>query len=222
MAPSLEVHTSLSVCGNIHDPSVFPFWRDVLCCLSWHLGILSQGLKLDFLGDVLPGSYYERNNRSARNNPSFVNDSLFSMASANVLEEVFEKPLCVNTSLWYRPTSFVLGWQSFHQSSPQAFGSQTSSLPHCCRSSLRRRLSSVFGYKEFLLSSHDFPCPSNLSRCSIGTSRWSNTVLPLQCSSFRSCPCRRHYDSDSQARHRLPHRSWYSAVELSRRLKSQR
>ena len=32
----------------------FPFWRDVLCCSSWHLGILSQGLKLDFLRDVLP------------------------------------------------------------------------------------------------------------------------------------------------------------------------
>ena len=96
LAPSLEVHASLSVCGNIHDPSVFPFWRDVLRCSSWHLGILSQGLKLDFVGDVLPGPYYEKNNRSARDNPSFVNDSLFSMSSANVLEEVFVKPHCVN------------------------------------------------------------------------------------------------------------------------------
>ena len=93
LAPSLEVHTSLSVCGNIHDHSVFPFWRDTLRCSTWHLDILSQGLKLDFLGNALPGSYYERNNRSARDNPSFVNDSLFSMASANVLEEVFELSL---------------------------------------------------------------------------------------------------------------------------------
>ena len=96
LAPSMEVSASLSVCGNIHQARHFPFWDEVLKCSPWHKNILREGLKLDFIDGVLPTSYDERNNLSARREPAFVRDSLDSMASSNILNEVKTKPVCVN------------------------------------------------------------------------------------------------------------------------------
>ena len=96
LTPSCEVIPSLSVCANIHQAQFFPFWEDVLKCSSWHKKILKEGYRLDFIDGVLPGSYDERNNRSARLEPAFVRDSLDSMSSSNILDQVLEKPTCVN------------------------------------------------------------------------------------------------------------------------------
>ena len=96
LAPSMEISPSLSVCGNIHQAQHFPFWTDVLKCGEWHRNILREGLKLDFIDGVLPSSYDEKNNLSARREPAFVRDSLNSMASANILNQVLVKPTCVN------------------------------------------------------------------------------------------------------------------------------
>ena len=96
LAPSMEVSASLSVCGNIHQARYFPFWTDVLKCGPWHKNILRQGLKLDFIDGILPSSYDERNNLSARREPAFVQDSLDAMASSNILNQVTIKPTCVN------------------------------------------------------------------------------------------------------------------------------
>ena len=91
LAPSMEVSASLSVCGNIHQARYFPFWTDVLKCGDWH-----KNIKLDFLDGILPSSYDERNNLSARREPAFVRDSLDSMASSGIIDQVFIKPICVN------------------------------------------------------------------------------------------------------------------------------
>ena len=72
LTPSMEVSPSLSVCGNIHQAQYYPFWTDVLKCGSWHKNILREGLKLDFINDILPSSYDEKNNLSARREPAFV------------------------------------------------------------------------------------------------------------------------------------------------------
>ena len=96
LGPAFEVAPSLSVCGNIHQARFFPFWEDVLKCGPWHKNILKEGLKLDFIDGILPEPYEERNNKSARLEPAFVCDSLDSMSSANVLEPLTEKPVCVN------------------------------------------------------------------------------------------------------------------------------
>ena len=95
LGPSFEVSPSLSVCGNIHQAQYFPFWEDVLKCGSWHKNILKEGLCLDFIDGVLPGPYDERNNRRARLEPAFVRDSLDSMSSSNILEQLSEK-LCAS------------------------------------------------------------------------------------------------------------------------------
>ena len=92
----MEVSASLSVCGNIHQAQYFPFWTDVLKCGSWHRNILREGLRLDFIDGILPSSYDERNNLSARREPAFVRDSLDSMSSAGILNHVLVKPTCVN------------------------------------------------------------------------------------------------------------------------------
>ena len=68
----------------------------VLKCSTWHKKILKEGYRLDFIDDVLPGSYDERNNRSARLEAAFVRDSLDSMSSSSILDHVLEKPTCVN------------------------------------------------------------------------------------------------------------------------------
>ena len=96
LTPSCEVTPSLSVCANIHQAQFFPFWQDVLKCSPWHTKILKEGYRLDFIDGILPGSYDERNNRSARLEPAFVRDSLDSMSSSNILDQVLEKPTCVN------------------------------------------------------------------------------------------------------------------------------
>ena len=96
LGPSFEVAPSLSVCGNIHQARYFPFWEDVLKCGPWHKNILKEGLRLDFIDGILPGSYDEQNNRSARLEPAFVCDSLDSMSSSNILEQLSKKPMCVN------------------------------------------------------------------------------------------------------------------------------
>ena len=96
LGPSFEVIPSLSVCGNIHQARYFPFWEDVLKCGPWHKKILKEGLRLDFIDGVLPDTYEEKNNQSARLEPAFVHDTLHSMSSSNVLERLFEKPVCVN------------------------------------------------------------------------------------------------------------------------------
>ena len=92
----MEFSPSLSVCGNIHQAQYFPFWTDVLKCDDWHRNILREGLKLDFIDGILPSSYDEKNNLSARREPAFVRDSLNSMASCSVLKHVLVKPTCVN------------------------------------------------------------------------------------------------------------------------------
>ena len=96
LAPSMEVSASLSVCGNIHQAQYFPFWTDVLKCGSWHKNILREGLRLDFIDGLLPSSYDEKNNLSARREPAFVCNSLNSMSSAGILNHVLIKPTCVN------------------------------------------------------------------------------------------------------------------------------
>ena len=60
-------------------------------CGPWHKKILKEGLRLNFVDGLLPGSYEERNNRSARIESAFV-----SMSSSNILEQLSSKPLCVN------------------------------------------------------------------------------------------------------------------------------
>ena len=84
------------MCGNIHQAQYYPFWTDVLKCGSWHRSILREGLRLDFLDGILPSSYDERNNLSARREPAFVRDSLDSMSSSGILNQVSVKPTCVN------------------------------------------------------------------------------------------------------------------------------
>ena len=96
MGSSLEVAPSLSVCGNIHQSQYFPFWDEVLKCGPWHKKILKEGLRLDFIDDLLPEAYEERNNRSARVESAFVCDTLDSMSSSRILEQLESKPLCVN------------------------------------------------------------------------------------------------------------------------------
>ena len=96
LGPSFEVAPSLSVCGNIHRAEYFPFWDEVLKVGPWHKNILREGLRLDFIDGVLPDSYEERNNRSARLEPAFVCDTLDSMSSSNILQQVAIKPTCVN------------------------------------------------------------------------------------------------------------------------------
>ena len=96
LAPSLEVSPSLSVCGNIHQAQYYPFWTDVLKCGDWHKNILREGLRLDFIDGILPSSYDEKNNLSARREPAFLCDSLDSMTSSGILNHVLIKPTCVN------------------------------------------------------------------------------------------------------------------------------
>ena len=96
LAPSMEVSASLSICGNIHQAQYFPFWTDVLQFGDWHKNILREGLRLDFVDGILPSSYDERNNLSARRKPAFVRDSLDSMTSSGILNHVLVKPTCVN------------------------------------------------------------------------------------------------------------------------------
>ena len=96
LAPALEVSASLSVCGNIHQAQYFPFWTDVLKCSDWHKNILREGLRLDFIDGIFPSAYDERNNLSARREPAFVRDSLDSMTSSGILNQVLVKPVCVN------------------------------------------------------------------------------------------------------------------------------
>ena len=95
LAPSMEVSASLSVCGNIHQAQYFPFWTDVLKCGDWHRNILREGLRLDFIDGILPTSYDEKNNLSARREPAFVRDSLDAMASSGILNQVLVKPTYV-------------------------------------------------------------------------------------------------------------------------------
>ena len=96
LATAMEVSTSLSVCGNIHQAQYYPFWTDVLKCGDWHKNILREGLRLDFIDGILPSDYDERNNWSARREPAFVRDSLDSMTSSGILNHVLIKPSCVN------------------------------------------------------------------------------------------------------------------------------
>ena len=93
MSSSMEISPSISVCGNIHRASFLPFWRDTLKCGSWHLGVLQDQYKLEFMTEVTP--YEEKNNLSARNNPAFVRDQLDAMCSAGLICQVAVKPFCV-------------------------------------------------------------------------------------------------------------------------------
>ena len=93
MSSSMEISPSISVCGNIHRASFLPFWRDTLKCGSWHLGVLQDQYKLEFMTEVTP--YEEKNNLSARNNPAFVCDQLDAMCSAGIICQVAVKPFCV-------------------------------------------------------------------------------------------------------------------------------
>ena len=51
---------------------------------------------MDFIDGLLPSSYDEKNNLSARQDPAFVRDSLDAMASSGILNQVLVKPTCVN------------------------------------------------------------------------------------------------------------------------------
>ena len=90
----MEISPSLSVCGNIHRASFLSFWRDTLKCGTWHLGVLQNQYKLDFVSEVT--QYEEKNNLSARNNPAFVRDQLDAMCSAGIVQHVVEKPFCIS------------------------------------------------------------------------------------------------------------------------------
>ena len=95
IAPSLEVSPSLSVCANIHQKQYLPFWRDVLKCGPWHIGVLQDRYQLDFNCEKVP-DYEEKNNKSARDNVAFVRDQLDAMCSAGILQRVSNKPKCVS------------------------------------------------------------------------------------------------------------------------------
>ena len=56
--------------GRIHLEEYRDFWKDILGASNWVLETLKEGYKLPFA--ELPGPYEERNNASARADPSEV------------------------------------------------------------------------------------------------------------------------------------------------------
>ena len=91
LSPSCEVSPSLSICANIHQSQFFSILGR--CAqMQLHKKILKEGYRLDFVNGVLPGNYDERNNQSARLEPTFVRDNLDSMSSSSILDLVLEKP----------------------------------------------------------------------------------------------------------------------------------
>ena len=166
LTPACEVLPSLSVCANIHQAQFFPFWEDVLNCSNWHKKILKEGYRLDFIDGTLPGSYDERNNRSARLEPAFVRDSLDSMSSSCILDHVLEKPTCVNP-LMVSARELVPGskklrlcWDGSRFINP-LLKKMSVKLTHFSKAA---DLLYHGDYQVFLLSLDDIPSSQNFSR----------------------------------------------------------
>ena len=83
-----------SVCGNIHAADKRAFWLDVLKADKWTRSVLEKGYIIPF--KKTPPVYQEPNNKSAKDNPDFVNESLPKLLKSGVVQETLIKPRCVS------------------------------------------------------------------------------------------------------------------------------
>jgi hypothetical protein len=80
--------------GSIHEKRFFPFWRDELRAPEWILKVLENGYSIPF--KALPGPYFERNNKSARDNMQIVRQIVADMLAKGIVRIAREKPLVVS------------------------------------------------------------------------------------------------------------------------------
>jgi len=80
--------------GKIHDEKFFKYWKEELRASPWVLSTIQNGYKLPFL--KLPERYEERNNASARAEPSVVQELVEEMITLKVVKVVDKKPNCVS------------------------------------------------------------------------------------------------------------------------------
>jgi hypothetical protein len=80
--------------GSIHEDKFYEFWRDVLEAPAWILKVIKEGYEIPFKST--PGSYQERNNKTARSNMKIVRQIVAEMIAKGIVEVVKEKPLVVS------------------------------------------------------------------------------------------------------------------------------
>lgn len=68
------------VAGNIHDSKFKKFWINEIKADTFVLNILHEGYKLEF--ESIPPCYYEKNNKTAREDMPFVRSAVQDMLSA--------------------------------------------------------------------------------------------------------------------------------------------
>lgn len=80
--------------GGIHRAEVRDFWKTTLKASEWVLELLDMGYVIPF--QAIPGSYREKNNKSAREKPEVVRSLMADMIQKNVVKIVDRQPHCVS------------------------------------------------------------------------------------------------------------------------------
>ena len=80
--------------GSIHENS--RFWTEVLECGNFEREVLENGYKVPIDESLLPDSYYEPNNKSARDEPEFVKAEVTKLLERGCIVKCKEKPRFCN------------------------------------------------------------------------------------------------------------------------------
>ncbi len=79
---------------SIHGPESIHFMDKVVGAASWQLGVMRNGFTPEFQSD--PPRYKEKNNRSAINNESVVQDKIQEWVTQGYVTVLDEQPHCCN------------------------------------------------------------------------------------------------------------------------------
>ena len=89
----------MPVSGNIHCPEYDAFWNDNLNPDSWVRSVRKDGYKLPFR--EFPSHYEEKNNKTARDDLSYVRDAIGKLLAKVSVKKLHCKPTCVNPRARY-------------------------------------------------------------------------------------------------------------------------
>ena len=85
--------TNKAVPGNIHKQKYRSFWKEVLKPSKLVMDTIEQGYSLPF--ESVPPPSFEKNNRSAREDMSFVRQEVKRLEALGCIERVSNRPRCV-------------------------------------------------------------------------------------------------------------------------------
>jgi len=80
--------------GSIHKQEFFDYWKDVLQANEWVLDLLKNGYRIPFKES--PSKYFEKNNKSARDNMAVVKQIVAEMISQGIVTVCKDRPTCVS------------------------------------------------------------------------------------------------------------------------------